>query len=264
MGTTLLIIDPQNDFCHPEWGTLYVPGAEQDMDRLTQFVMQFRDDIDSIVVSLDSHQRMDISHPLWWVDAHGAHPSPFTSFTAEEVTAGRWRTADPREHAKSIAYLKHLETGNRYPHVIWPEHCLIGHRGHNVWSALHNAMGHWEAHRQRRVHYVTKGTNPRTEHFSAIRAEVIDPDDPTTAPQTALINTLCTAELLLIAGEARSHCVANTVRDLVSLRPEIAPRTLLLSDTTSDVPGFEPLGAQFVSEMTAAGMRLKTTQSWRS
>ena len=73
MGTTLLIIDPQNDFCHPEWGTLYVPGAEQDMDRLTQFVMQFRDDIDSIVVSLDSHQRMDISHPLWWVDAHGAH-----------------------------------------------------------------------------------------------------------------------------------------------------------------------------------------------
>lgn len=264
MSTTLLIIDPQNDFCDPEWGALYVPGADQDMERLAVFVTQHRQSIDQIIVSLDSHQRMDISHPLWWVDSEGMHPKPFTSFGADEIRKGLWRTANPEEHTRSIQYLEHLDIGKRYPHVVWPEHCLVGHRGHNVWPSLHVALGHWEAVRQTRVRYVTKGENPRTEHFSAIRAEVLDPEDPRTQPQTDLLQRLRDSEQVLIAGEARSHCVANTVRDLVALHPEMTHKSTLLSDTTSDVPGFETLGRQFVSELRDAGMRVKTTHSFRS
>ena len=264
MHRTLLIIDPQNDFCHPDWGSLYVPGADQDIERLAAFVTQNQHSIDQIIVSLDSHQRMDISHPLWWVDANGKHPKPFTSFGANEVKMGAWRTATVEEHARSIQYLEHLDTGKRYPHVVWPEHCLIGHQGHNVWPSVHEALGNWEAIHQTRVHYVTKGENPRTEHFSAIRAEVIDPEDPTTAPQTDLIQRLVDTDHLLIAGEARSHCVANTVRDLIAIHPGIAHKSTLLSDTTSDVPGFETLGQQFVSELKTAGMAVETTQTFVS
>jgi len=264
MGTTLLIIDPQNDFCHPEWGSLYVPGADQDMERLAAFVTYHCEHIERIIVSLDSHQRVDISHPLWWVDEEGHNPHPFTSIGVADVVSGRWRAAHPKEQGPSLQYLKQLDTSDRYPHVIWPEHCLIGHRGHNVWPSLHTAMGDWEAKKQTRVHYVTKGTNPRTEHFSAIRAEVIDPNDPATAPQTDLTQKLRDADMLLIAGEARSHCVANTVRDLVAIHPEIVGRATLLSDTTSDVPGFEALGDAFVSELSQAGMQIRTTQTFGS
>lgn len=37
----LLIIDPQNDFCSPD-GSLYVHGAEQDMQRLADFIDTYR------------------------------------------------------------------------------------------------------------------------------------------------------------------------------------------------------------------------------
>lgn len=52
--TALLIIDPQVDF--HEGGSLGVPGATADTQRLCQFVQQHRDDIDDVFVTLDSHQ----------------------------------------------------------------------------------------------------------------------------------------------------------------------------------------------------------------
>ena len=123
-------------------------------------------------------------------------------------------------------------------------------------------MGEWEATKQTRVHYVYKGTNPYTEHFSAIRAEVIDPNDPATLPQEDLLNRIEASDTVLISGEARSHCVANTVRDLVALRPGVTERLVLLTDTSSDVPTFESLGEAFVSDLEGMGMSLSTTETW--
>ena len=37
MNIQLLVIDPQNDFCHPD-GSLFVPGADDDVERLAAFV----------------------------------------------------------------------------------------------------------------------------------------------------------------------------------------------------------------------------------
>lgn len=263
MTTSLFIIDPQNDFCDPNSGRLYVPGAEGDMERLSSFIQTHGAEIDDIIISLDSHQRLDISHPLWWTNAQGEHPTPFTVMTASEVEQGVWRTVREADAAKSKQYVEALAAGNRYPHVIWPEHCLVGHPGHNLWPALHDVLGEWEAQTLTRVHYVYKGTNPYTEHFSAIRAEVPDPNDPATLPNEALLNRLADADTLLIAGEARSHCVANSVRDLVALRPQLTDRLVLLEDTTSDVPSFESLGTAFVSDLSAMGMRCIPTTEWR-
>lgn len=246
----LLVIDPQVDFCDPQ-GALSVPGADADMRRLAAFVDDNGDGIDSIDVTLDSHHLLDIAHPLWWQDPQGASPAPFTVLTSEAVAAGDWRTRVPEHQERSLVYLRTLEAGGRYPHVIWPPHCLIGTLGHTVQPVLAAALQRWETRRLRTVNYVIKGDNAFTEHFSAVRAEVPDPRDPRDGADPAWLASLAAAERLFVAGEALSHCVANTVRDLEGhVRPE---RMVLLTDTMSSVPGFEALGEAFVGAQTALG-----------
>jgi nicotinamidase/pyrazinamidase len=253
MRNQLLIIDPQNDVVDPH-GSLCVPGADADMNRLASFIDHHRDELDAIHVTLDSHQRLDIAHPLWWRDADGRAPEPFSSFDAAAVRSGAWVTRDPTALDRSISYLEALEASQRYPHVIWPEHCLVGTTGHAVWPVLFEALARWEAHHLRRVHYVWKGKNPWTEHFSAIRAEVVDPADPHTQIDRAWIAELSRSECLWVAGEALSHCVANTVRDLVEVWGGDASRIRLLTDCASNVTGFEDHGARFVRELVARGL----------
>jgi nicotinamidase/pyrazinamidase len=259
-GATLLVIDPQNDFVAAD-GALSVPGASADMDRLAAMIEREPERIEAIWVSLDQHQVLDIAHPRWWADEAGATPAPFTAIRAADVESGRWRTRDPSAQARTLAYLRTLEASGRYPHVVWPEHCLIGDPGAAVWPALSRAIHGWERRRHRSARFVLKGTNPWTEHFSAVRAEVVDPDDASTEVSQPLVAAMAGAGRVLVAGEARSHCVANTVRDLCDAVPDpgFPERVVLLTDACSDVAGFEALGAGFVRELTARGMRTAST-----
>jgi nicotinamidase-related amidase len=104
---------------------------------------------------------------------------------------------------------------------------------------------------------VSKGTNPLTEHYSAIQAEVPSVDDETTQVNAALVGKLALADTILIAGEALSHCVASTVRDLADqLGAENVGKLVLLTDCASPVRGFEAQGQAFIKEMQARGMRV--------
>lgn len=268
--TELLIIDPQNDFCDlPVTAgprpALPVPGADADMRRLAAFIDRQGAALTGIRVTLDSHSPVDIAHPLWWRDAAGASPAPFTVIQAEDVRAGRWRAADPRQQDYSARYVAQLELGGRYPLVVWPEHCLLGGWGHNVHGELKAALDAWSRAQLTAVEFILKGTNPRTEHYSAVQAEVPDPADAATQPNRALIRTLAAADRIVVAGEALSHCVANTVRDLAEhLGPEGTKKLVLLTDCASPVSGFEALGTQFIEELTARGMQLaRSTDSLR-
>jgi len=262
----LLIIDPQNDFVDSRHGSLAVAGAEGDMDRLAALVDRLRDKLSGVHITLDSHLRVDISHPLWWRGPSGERPGAFTQIAAADVADGVWRTSDPSARERTLSYLRQLDQRGRYPHTVWPEHCLIGDEGHNVWPTLSAAVHRWEE-RYALPNFVTKGTNRWTEHFSAVCAEVPDPADASTQLNRGLIDTLEDADLVLVAGEARSHCVANTVRDIADhLRdPSSLERMVLLTDATSDVadpPGttlFSDLGARFLRDMTARGMKTATT-----
>jgi len=258
----LLIIDPQNDFCDPS-GALSVPGAIDDMARLAQLVHRLRDRLSDVHVTLDSHRRVDISHPLWFRDGDGNHPAPFTTITADDLRGGRWSTTHPGAWERTLAYLEALAANGRYPHTIWPEHCLIGSEGHAVVPGLMGALAEWED-RFALVDFVTKGSNPWTEHFSAVAAEVPDPEDPGTQVNTGLVTTLQQADVVLLAGEASSHCLANTVRDIAAQLPDpsLVAKLTLLTDATSPVPGFEPFADDFLRDMTAAGMRTTTTDQF--
>ena len=261
----LLVIDPQNDFCRPD-GALSVPGADADMDRLAVLVRRLRDRLTDIHVTLDSHRTVDISHPLWFRDSSGASPTPFSSISAEDLRAGRWTTTMPSAWERTLAYLEALEKGGRYPHTIWPEHCLIGSEGHAVVPPLFEALQEW-SQRFAMVDFVTKGSNPWTEHFSAVQAEVPDPDDPSTQVNLRMVSTLEDADVVLLAGEASSHCLANTVRDIVARfgDPSTVRKLHLLTDATSPVPGFESYADDFLRDMVALGMNtLDTADAIRS
>ena len=260
MKVHLMCIDAQNDFTDPN-GSLYVKGGDANVGRTAKMIERLLPKITEITTTMDSHRKIDISHPMWFLDEHGKHPAPFTMITAADLESGRWRTTQPSARKRTIAYLNALSATNRYPHVIWPEHCLIGDAGHNIHPTLSAAIHQWEEKRYAMVDVVTKGSNPWTEHFSAVQAEVPDPEDPSTQVNRRLIEALESADIILWTGEALSHCLANTFRDVVKnfSDPTYAQKMTLLTDATSPVPTFEKYGEDFIREMTAIGMKLSTT-----
>lgn len=287
MNLQLFIVDPQNDFCiaddgHGNKGTLVVPGADQDMIRLAKMIRRLGPKLDDIHVTLDSHQTVGIERPRWWKRASdGAPPAPFTclgihpdgrrvvkfDFTASGpvATEEEYVTTIPSflhnggpTGKGSFGYLQALAAKSRYPHIVWTEHCIVGGWGFSVEKGVHLALCEWERAQPARVDYVAKGNNPWTEHFSGVQAEVPDPADPSTQVNTRLVHSLEEADVILVAGEALSHCVANTMYDVASVfsNPRYVEKIWLIEDCTSNVGGFDALGSKFVQDMTAKGMRL--------
>ena len=252
MHRDLLIIDPQEDFCSPT-GALFVAGAQADISRIAALVE--RAELSQIHVTLDTHHLIDIAHPLWWRSSAGDPPAPFTIIE----NLARWQAANPAHQERSATYVSALAQNARYPLCIWPPHCLIGSAGHAIAAELFSALCTWETRTSQSVNYVRKGENPFTEHYSAIAADVPDPADLATLPNQALLASLAQADEILVCGEAGSHCVANTVRDLVA-HGIPATKLTLLTDGFSPVPGFEHLQAAFLAELGAAGARFATTK----
>jgi nicotinamidase/pyrazinamidase len=256
----LVIIDPQIDFCE-QGGALFVPGADSDMQRLAAMIRRTGKKLNDIHVTLDSHHAFDIAHPIFWKDSSGKNPAPFTQITTADISGGKYTTSLPGLSSKGEQYVQSLEKGGRYPLVIWPYHCLIGSRGHGVFPELYQVLLEWELSEMAQVDYVTKGSNIYTEHYSAVMADVPDPGDPSTQLNTRLIQTLEEADQIVFAGEAGSHCLANTVRDIANnfSNQKLIEKIVLLTDATSPVTGFEKLQDDFIREMKGRGMKTATT-----
>ncbi len=258
----LVIIDPQRDFCEPPGkggGALFVPGADADMKRLAGFIRRTPDKWVDIHVTLDSHHLLDVAHPLFWRNSKGQHPSPFTLISVSDVETGVWSTSVPSLNKRMLDYVKALASGGRYPLVIWPPHCLIGTQGQAVVPELMDALNEWATQRMATIDFVTKGSNVFTEHYSAVRAEVPDPSDPTTHLNKAFIQTLEDADMVVWAGEASSHCVANTMRDTVA---NFGPEAMKKMGQDGVITVEESQYEDFLKEMTAKGMQTATTDTF--
>ncbi len=256
MTNTLLLIDPQNDFCDPK-GSLCVPGATEDCARIIDLIGSLGNRLSSVHVTMDTHHLFHIAHPIFWLDKDGQPPAPFTTITSESLSSGKYRASVPQYQRYAEEYVATLTKTEKYSLCVWPPHCLIGTWGHDIFYPLEDALIAWESAMPGRiVDYTYKGSNVRTEHYSAIRAEVSDAADPQSRTNFALIERLKTADNVAIAGEALSHCVANTVRDLITCIA--ASKLIVLTDASSNVTGFEGLGSSFLTEMEQAGVRLMT------
>lgn len=270
----LLIIDPQNDFCDlpqaylptdPLTGDRHAPalpvaGAHDDMQRLARFIDATASALTSITVTLDSHHRLDIAHPTFWSDGEGQAVAPFTQITAAQVRGGRFRPRHADDLPRTLTYLDELEARGRYTLMVWPVHCEIGTWGHNVHADVRAAYSRWEDDRQFIVRKVPKGTNPWTEHYSALMAEVPDADDPRSQLNRGLLDALDRAELILIAGEAGSHCVKATVEHMAEHLPgRDLSRLVLLTDCMTPVAGFGEAQTAFQQRMRDLGVQQRTS-----
>lgn len=273
MTNHLLIVDPQNDFCDlppemcppdpvaPGAGRLApqlpVTGAHDDMLRLADFVRRQVDRLDAISITLDSHHHIGIERPAFWRHADGRVVAPFTRITASALRRGEFRPVRQELQARVQRYLDRLEEAGRYTLMVWPAHCELGSWGHNVHAHVHQACNRWEERWTHPVDIVLKGLNPYTEHYSALQAEVPDPEDPRTLTNTVLLDSLRDARTILVGGEAGSHCVRATLEHLLRhLPPGPGRQYVLLRDCVSPVTGFEADYDAFLKAAAAAGVRV--------
>lgn len=280
----LVVIDPQNDFMGNDDGTPYsvkleggkaltatlpVKGAVSDMKRLAKMVDRIGHKLEDIHVTLDSHHIIDVGHPGMWRDQNGNSPTPLaTMFSSNDLISGIWAPRNPNLRQRMIDYELALERSkNKYPHIIWTEHCLIGTWGHAVQDYLAEAITNWARKNCANIDFVVKGTNPYTEHYGALMAEVPDPADPSTQLNTAFLGVMQDADIIGFAGEASSHCVLTTLQQVVEhIGKAHLKKFHLLTDCMSPVapvpgvtPDFPAIADKFLKEMAAEGMTLTTS-----
>ncbi|MFZ5819850.1 MAG: isochorismatase [Chloroflexota bacterium] len=278
--TWLMLVDVQNTFCLPGF-ELYVAGrsgrgAVDDNHRLCQFVYRNLDKITQVTATLDTHQAMQVFHAIFLVDERGEHPTPYSTITAEEVREGKWRfnpalaghfgvTPDYGQE-RLLHYTASLEAHGKYALTIWPYHAMLGGIGHALVSSVEEAIFFHSVARLSQPHFEVKGDRPFTEHYSVIGPEV------GRGPQGELlgehndkfVSMLKQVDRLVIAGQAKSHCVAWTIADLLDdLRkedPSLAKKIYLLEDCTSPVvtPGadFTEAADEAFARFGGAGMHI--------
>ena len=270
----LLLVDVQNTFCLPEF-ELFVAGrsgrgAVLDCTRIAELVYRQLDRISQVIVTLDTHTAAQIFHPVFWLDAAGAHPAPHTVITPADVEAGRWRVnpalagpLSPYPHFDlagwALSYVRRLAEGGKYPLVVWPYHSMLGGIGHALVSAVEEAVFFHAIARQAPTRVEVKGRNPLTESYSVLRAEIAEAADGSRIepPNEALVDHLLSFDEVIVAGEAKSHCVAWTVEDLLNEArardPALARKLVLLDDCSS--PVVVPGVADFSEQTEAAYAR---------
>lgn len=241
----LLIIDPQNDFCHPE-GSLYVKGADDDMSRLSKWVVDNREKIDDIIVSFDTHNIIDISHPLFWKNKEDKNIKPFTNISSNDVRNGEYIPLC--FIGEAIEYLEKLEKQDK-THTIWPEHCIVGSWGNNLYKSIKDMLCFWREHFNNKPYKtLIKGTCPTTEHFGIFKACVPNQEYIETQLNRELLLSLLEYDNIIIGGEAKSHCVGETIQQMIDFEENQLPKdfenklmkkVLILEDCMSDVKGFE-------------------------
>jgi nicotinamidase-related amidase len=256
----LVAVDIQNTFCTPGF-ELFVPGAVEDSRRLCEFVYRNLAVITAIVPTLDTHQALQIFHAAFHVDSDGRRPAPYTLVSAEDAATSRWRI-DPDigidlDHL--ARYTRELEEKGRYRLTIWPYHAMLGGIGHALVSAVEEAFFFHAIARRARPEFEVKGFNPLTEHYSVLGPEVLGEKNE------ALIRRLLSFDAVVFAGQAKSHCVAWTIDDLLrhpnAEEQELAQRMYLLEDCTSPVvvPGvvdFTEEADDAVRRFAEAGMHV--------
>ena len=278
----LLLIDVQNTFCIPNF-ELFVGGASgmgavEDNVRLCEFIYRNLAVISEIIPTMDSHTAMQIFHPIFWVNDAGNHPEPATIISLADVQQGRWKVnpevsygfaqCDVSKLAQhALHYVQKLSDDGKYPLTIWPYHSMLGGIGHALVSAVEEATFFHSIARKSQTSFELKGSNPLTENYSVLSPEILEDIDGKAIAQknTALIQKLIDFDILVIAGQAKSHCVAWTIDDLLTeiqhSDRNLAKKIYLLEDCMSPVviPGvidFTSQADEAFQKFAAAGMNL--------
>jgi nicotinamidase-related amidase len=268
----LLAIDVQNTFCIPGF-ELFVGGrsgmgAVEDNIRLCQFIYRNLGEITEIALTMDTHTATQIFHPVFWINAAGEHPTPMTMISLADVETGIWQvnpaaatvaSGDKSLQTYALHYVRQLDQDGKFPLTIWPYHSILGGIGHAIVSAVEEACFFHNLARGSQTHFELKGSNPLTENYSVLQPEVMhDQQKQAIAHKnTAFLHHLLSFDRILIAGQAKSHCVAWTIENLLNeieaIDPQLAQKVYLLEDCMS--PVVVPGVVDFTEQANAAFQR---------
>lgn len=277
----LILVDVQNCFCIPGF-ELFVSGrsgsgAVDDNQRLCDFIYRNLHVITQICPTMDTHQAMQIFHSIYFVNETGEHPEPFTIISADDIEKGIWRFNPAlcdslrisQEYGQNqlLRYVKKLEESGKYNLTVWPYHGMLGGIGHALVASVEEAIFFHTIARYSQPEFHQKGGKPFTEHYSVLGPEVLEgPDgEPIGEKSEKFIQKLLEFDAVIIAGEAKSHCVAWTIDDLLNdilARDErLIRKVYLLEDCTSPVvvPGvidYTDLADAAFDRFSRAGIRV--------
>ncbi len=259
----LLLVDPQVDFIHED-GSLSVPGAVDDTRRTIEWLLGHITEVTSIAASLDSHIPTQIFYSTWWTNETNQHPDPFTPITSADVDQQRWSPIFERQW--SISYVHTLEESAKKELMIWPYHTMIGTPGHTITPALYEVIAYHSSARQSRPTFLHKGSIPKTEHYSLLEPEVKVPDHPQGSLNLEFLNMLAEYDLIYVAGQAKSHCVLETVASVMRYfynQPDQIAKWRILTDCMSSVAhpeiDFEAMATATFARYAEKGLRLVTS-----
>eukprot|EP00597_Dinobryon_sp_UTEXLB2267_P004399 CAMPEP_0170077608 /NCGR_PEP_ID=MMETSP0019_2-20121128/14389_1 /TAXON_ID=98059 /ORGANISM="Dinobryon sp., Strain UTEXLB2267" /LENGTH=266 /DNA_ID=CAMNT_0010290035 /DNA_START=27 /DNA_END=827 /DNA_ORIENTATION=+ len=256
-GNCLLIIDAQNDFHFG--GSLAVPGADEDAQRVAKFIRKNSAHIHTIVETMDSHNIEHIAHANVWRDKNNKEPAAFTEIHHNDIGT-LWFPKNSYYIQYCKDYTQSLEKTNRFKLTVWPQHCIIGTHGHKIVKCIQDEVDRWaEADPSHNVDIVMKGMNNFTEMYSAFEAEVPVPTDCQTGTNHALLEKLKSHDKVFVCGQASSHCVNYTVKDLVKYWDRrYLSNIVYLIDGSSPVEGYKRNADKFIEEIKEAGVTIAT------
>jgi len=251
----LVAVDVQNSFCIPEH-ELYVAGrsgtgAVDDSRRLCEFIYRNLGVITQICPTMDTHNAMQIFHPIFIVNDKGEHPAPFTLISEEDVEKGVWKFNPDlcfnfkvdEEYGQQllIHYTRQLKKGEKYDLTIWPYHGILGGIGHALVSSVEEAIFFHCVARYSQPDFHVKGDRSFTEHYSVLGPEVKEgpKGEELGLKSEKFFRKLIEFDAIIIAGQAKSHCVAWTIDDLLedilARDRKLVEKVYLLEDCTSPV-----------------------------
>jgi nicotinamidase-related amidase len=260
----LLLVDEQVDFVHAD-GSLSVPGAVEDARRVIEWIFRYAPKITDIALSLDSHHPIQIFYQTWWEDEAGRAPEPNTVITAQDVESGKWQ---PRfEPEWSAEYVQNLKAQAKKDLMIWPYHTMLGTNGHSLTPALYEAVAYHSAARETKPEFIIKGTISDTEYYSLLEPEVKREDDPRGTLNEDFLGRLVGYGQVYIAGQAKSHCVLETLSSIMDRygdQREVAEKLHVLIDCTSAVAhpeiDFDAMADETLAEFEEKGLKLVSSE----
>lgn len=251
----LMPIDVQITFCLPA-GELFVGGrtgrgAVEDTKRLCSWVYRYLSLITKIYPTMDTHMAFQIFHPAFWINDKGECPAPVTLMSVEDVKTGKWRVNPsaaanmgktlPWLQSYALHYVQSLAKQGKYQLTVWPFHGMLGGIGHALVPEFEKAVFFHSIVRQVAAGFEIKGGNGLTENYSILGPEVkVDQTGATIGQRNvSLLKALVSFDYVVIAGQAKSHCVAWTIDDLLDWilkeDPKLAQKVYLMEDCTSPV-----------------------------
>lgn len=224
--TILLGIDLQNDFTTPQ-GSFYISGAERDTYRIYSLIEEYGKNIDSIVMTLDTYQPIHITNQTYWKDQEGYPPRLYCQITSKDVKDQMWI---PKFNADTtLKDLIELETKNKTCTIL-PTRCIAGSWGWALSESINKALQTWCIQYNKTYGLILNNYQQTKIHHSIFNTIK---ESQETKTDFELLNKFNSFDQILIVGQPADICVINSLTEMISLEPEIAKKTIVLTDCMS-------------------------------